>query len=108
MKTTITLHPAGSLAENAGQFVSAAEFCLLAISHRRMVRVDRRAELIRGLQDVETGEVFLIDERRLVSARGQPRIGKDNYDPHAFNRTGVAVSCASHLRTADRSAATKC
>jgi hypothetical protein len=34
-----------------------------------MVRVDRRGERLRGLQDLDTGEVFLIDERQLLDAR---------------------------------------
>jgi hypothetical protein len=50
------------------KLVSAAEFRLLLVSHRHMVRVDRREERLRGLHDLETGEVFLTDERRLVEA----------------------------------------
>ncbi len=53
----------------AGQMVSAAEFRNLLVSHRRMVRVDRRTDRLRGLQDLDTGEVFLTDERRLLDAR---------------------------------------
>jgi hypothetical protein len=34
-----------------------------------MVRADRRADRLRGLQDVETGELFLTDERRLLEGR---------------------------------------
>ena len=49
--------------------VSAAEFRKLLVSHRRMVRVDRRDDRLRGLQDLDTGEIFLTDERRLVEAR---------------------------------------
>lgn len=52
-----------------GRLVDAAEFRRLLVSHRRMVRADRRDEHLRGLQDIETGEVFLIDERRLLDAR---------------------------------------
>jgi hypothetical protein len=52
-----------------GNLVEAAEFQELLVSHRRMVRVDRRAERLRGLQDLDTGEVFLIDERRLLELR---------------------------------------
>jgi hypothetical protein len=48
-----------------GRVINAAEFRQLLVSHRRMVRVDRRAEKLRGLQDLDTGEVFLTDERRL-------------------------------------------
>jgi hypothetical protein len=52
-----------------GNLVEAAEFQELLVSHRRMVRVDRRAERLRGLQDLDTGEVFLIEERRLLELR---------------------------------------
>lgn len=59
----------GAVAELEGQFVSADEFQQLLVSHRRMVRVDRRADRLRGLQDLDTGEVFFTDERRLMDAR---------------------------------------
>jgi hypothetical protein len=52
-----------------GRRIGAAEFRKLLVSHRRMVRIDRRAEQLRGLQDLDTGEVFLIDERQLLDAR---------------------------------------
>jgi hypothetical protein len=58
-----------ALAEDMVQFVDAAEFRRLLVSHRRMVRADRRAERLRGLLDVDTGEIFLTDERRLIDAR---------------------------------------
>ena len=53
----------------AGRVIGAAEFRKLLVSHRRMVRVDRRAEHVRGLQDLDTGELFLTDERRLLESR---------------------------------------
>jgi hypothetical protein len=46
--------------------VNAKEFRRLLVSHRRMVRVDQRGHRLRGLQDLDTGEVFLTDERRLL------------------------------------------
>jgi hypothetical protein len=49
--------------------VDAAEFRQLLVSHRRMVRVDRRHERLRGLQDLDTGETFLVDERHLLEHR---------------------------------------
>jgi hypothetical protein len=52
-----------------GRRVGPAEFRKLLVSHRRMIRIDRRAEQLRGLQDLDTGEVFLIDERQLLDAR---------------------------------------
>jgi hypothetical protein len=54
---------------DGGRVVNAAEFRKLIVSHRRMIRVDRRAEKLRGLQDLDTGEVFLTDERRLIEGR---------------------------------------
>lgn len=46
--------------------ISAAEFRNLLISHRRLVRIDRRTERLRGLQDTDTGETFYTDEHRLL------------------------------------------
>lgn len=57
------------LKRDVSRVVSAAEFRSLLLSHRRLVRVDRRAERLRGLQDLETGEVFLTDEQRLLEPR---------------------------------------
>lgn len=50
--------------------VSPAEFRSLAVSHRRMVREDNAHNQTRGLRDLETGELFVIDERAL---RATPR-----------------------------------
>jgi hypothetical protein len=64
------LRPSGALGDESGaQLIGAAEFQRLLVSHRRMVRVDRRSEKLRGLQDLDTGEVFLTDERRLLEGR---------------------------------------
>jgi len=52
-----------------GQLIDAAEFRDLLVSHRRMIRFDRRAEKLRGLQDLDTGELFFTDERRLFDVR---------------------------------------
>jgi hypothetical protein len=59
-----------AMSERPERVISPAEFQRLLVSHRRMVRLDRRADRMRGLQDVETGEVFLIEERRLLEGRG--------------------------------------
>jgi len=59
--------PGSALPE--GRLIGAAEFRNLLVSHRRMIRVDRRAEHVRGLQDLDTGEIFLTDERRLLEGR---------------------------------------
>jgi hypothetical protein len=58
--------PAGMTTPFASRIVPAAEFRRLLVSHRRMVRVDRKDQRLRGLQDLDTGEVFLTDERRLL------------------------------------------
>jgi hypothetical protein len=50
------------------RIVDAAEFRKLLTSRRRMVRVDRRSERLRGIRDLDTGEVFFTDERRLLEA----------------------------------------
>lgn len=54
-----------ALSDAGSQLVPAAEFQKLLVSHRRMVRVDRREDRLKGLRDLDTGEVFLTDERRL-------------------------------------------
>ena len=50
------------------QVISAAEFRDLIVSHRRMVRLDLRGERLKGLRDLDTGEIFVTDERRLLHA----------------------------------------
>jgi hypothetical protein len=62
-------HVGLGMADVAERVISPAEFQRLLVSHRRMIRLDRRADRMRGLQDVETGEVFLIEERRLLEGR---------------------------------------
>jgi hypothetical protein len=58
-----------SLADgDSPRMVRADEFRELIVSHRRMRRVDRRADRIRGLEDLDTGEVFLTEERWLFDA----------------------------------------
>jgi hypothetical protein len=52
-----------------GRFVNAAEFCNLIVSHRRMERVSPPERSVRALRDLDTGEVFLTDERRLLALR---------------------------------------
>ncbi len=49
--------------------IDAAEYRKLAVSHRRLTRADDAAALMRGLRDIDTGEIFLIDERRLFASR---------------------------------------
>ena len=52
----------------AGKLVNAHEFRQLLVSHRRLVRADQRGRRLQGLHDLDTGEVFLTDERRLLEA----------------------------------------
>jgi hypothetical protein len=61
--------PMGEDRESGEKFVDAREFRDLMVSHRRLVRVDKTDELVRGLRDLDTGEIFLIDERRLFEQR---------------------------------------
>ena len=45
--------------------IDAPKFRSLMVSHRRMIRADDAESHLRGLQDLDTGETFLVDERRL-------------------------------------------
>jgi len=56
------------LAPAKRRLVNAVEFRNLLVSHRRMVRFDVRSERLRGLRDLDTGEIFVTDERRLLHA----------------------------------------
>jgi len=51
------------------RLVDALAFRRLLVSHRRLVRADRKEQRLRGLRDLDTGEVFLTDERRLFEPR---------------------------------------
>jgi hypothetical protein len=55
--------------ETPGRLVDSALFGDLLISHRRMERLVYPEHHLRGLRDLDTGEVFLIEERRLFDAR---------------------------------------
>jgi hypothetical protein len=46
-------------------FVSAPEFCALAISNRSLVRWDEAKNCLRGLYDPESGVIYLIHEDKL-------------------------------------------
>jgi hypothetical protein len=50
---------------SASQVISASEYRELLVSHRRMERIVVPQERLRGLRDLDTGEVFVTDERRL-------------------------------------------
>jgi hypothetical protein len=55
--------------ESPSRLVNATEFQNLMVSHRRMERVPCTEAKMRGLRDLDTGEIFLTDERRLLLAR---------------------------------------
>lgn len=54
--------------EKSGRIIDAAMYRELIVSHRRMERLADASRNLRGLRDLDTGEVFLIDERRLFDA----------------------------------------
>jgi hypothetical protein len=49
------------------KLVSAEEYRRLLVSHRHMVRIDRVRDHLRGLRDLESGEIFFTDSRRLFA-----------------------------------------
>lgn len=55
--------------ESPGHMVDAAHYRELLISHRRMERLVYLDLRLRGLRDLDSGEVFLIDERRVFDTR---------------------------------------
>ncbi len=61
--------PLGILPRLEERFVDAREFRALMVSHRRMVREDKVDAFVRGLRDLDTGEIFLVDERRLFDTK---------------------------------------
>jgi hypothetical protein len=67
LETTFS-QPGFLLAPASRRLVNAADFRNLLVSHRRMIRFDVRSEHLRGLRDLDTGEIFLTDERRLLHA----------------------------------------
>jgi hypothetical protein len=70
LREATRFHAGHSMTESgSGRLVPAAEFRKLLVSHRRMVRADQKEHRLRGLQDLDTGEIFLTDERRLLEAR---------------------------------------
>lgn len=53
----------------AAHYVDAAEFRRLIVSTRRMERADKSIPKMRGLRDLETGELFVTDERWLMEGK---------------------------------------
>ena len=52
------------------RIVQRSEYCKLAVSRKRLQRCDQLAPGIRGLLDLETAMLFLIEEERLFAANG--------------------------------------
>lgn len=72
--TTTPLLPDSSvgialIAEDLRRVVTPAEYRELIVSHRRLVRADEPALGLRGLRDLDTGEHFLTEERKLHEPR---------------------------------------
>lgn len=72
MKRSLRIPAAASIDEFGDSerrlLIDAAEYRKLAVSHRRLVRADEASAHLRGLRDLDTGEVFLIDEKRLFTS----------------------------------------
>jgi hypothetical protein len=52
--------------------ISPDDFCRMTVSTRKLVRCDDKAAGLRGLEDLETGERFFIDEEDLFRPTGAP------------------------------------
>ncbi len=53
--------------------IGPSQFHELIVSHRRMVREDDVSHRQRGLRDLDTGELFVVDERRLLDVSKKKR-----------------------------------
>ena len=53
-------------AELSAKVIDPGEFHNLLVSHRRMVRADQAAARLKGLRDLDTGEVFVVHESHLL------------------------------------------
>lgn len=62
---------ATAVAEPQRRIVPASEFRELIVSHRRLVRADEPAEGLRGLRDLDSGEWFLTEARKLHESRAK-------------------------------------
>lgn len=59
----------GAVTEDVIRYIDPAEFRTLMVSHRRMERAQSCRDGYRALRDLETGELFLVDERRLLELK---------------------------------------
>ena len=55
--------------EDVIRYIDPAEFRTLMVSHRRMERAPQFRPGYRALRDLDSGELFLVDERRLLESR---------------------------------------
>lgn len=53
--------------------IDPTHFHELMVSHRRMVREDDVSHRQRGLRDLDTGELFVVDERRLLDVANKKK-----------------------------------
>ena len=51
------------------RYIDPAQFRVLMVSHRRMERAPDIRAGYRALRDLDTGELFLVDERRLIGSQ---------------------------------------
>jgi hypothetical protein len=69
MSATIHLQPEQSSRVDQIE-IDAIGYRDLLMSRRRLVRVDRYGEDVRRLYDLDSGETFYIDERRISDVQG--------------------------------------
>lgn len=55
--------------EDVIRYIDPAEFRRLMVSHRRMERAPDFRAGYRALRDLDSGELFLVDERRLLESK---------------------------------------
>ena len=55
--------------EDVIRYIDPAEFRTLMVSHRRMERAAESRPGYRALRDLDSGELFLVDERRLLESK---------------------------------------
>ena len=52
---------------NCHKRLSAEQFVAMLVSRRRLARFDKRGSGLRGVRDLDTGELFEVEERKLAS-----------------------------------------
>ncbi|HZL89793.1 MAG TPA: hypothetical protein VFB96_15615 [Pirellulaceae bacterium] len=59
----------GAVTEDVVRYIDPTEFRSLMVSHRRMERANDFRAGYRALRDLDSGELFLVDERRLIESK---------------------------------------